>query len=122
MRRIREEHEAMERTSRELRRQLRDLVSSSGKPRAQEPEHKTPVEPKASVASDVSVPTSGSRMPSLRGLQAVQALHQKITGLHRLRNRPTNPETTTTVTREKNKLIIKRKPVQGEEKERRRYK
>lgn len=122
-RRIREEHDMMERRSRELRKHLRDLLATSGKPRSQEnEEHKMPAdEPKASV-SEASAPTSGSRMPSLRGLQAVQALHQKITGLHRLRNRAANPETTTTVTREKNKLIIKRQPVQGEEKERRRYK
>ena len=72
--------------------------------------HRPAVEPASSVCS--------SRTPSLLGLHAVQALHQKITGLHRLRGRQTAPATTTTVTREKNKLIIKQQPVHNEPRDR----
>jgi hypothetical protein len=90
--------------SRDLRRQLRDLLSVT-------PNAVSGVVP---VTSELAPSACSSRTPSLLGLQAVQALHQKITGLHRMRGRQTAPETTTTVTREKNKLIIKQQTVQPE--------
>lgn len=96
--------------SRDLRRQLRDLLSVT-------PRHRTggnAVSGVVPVASELAPSACSSRTPSLLGLQAVQALHQKITGLHRMRGRQTAPETTTTVTREKNKLIIKQQTVQPE--------
>jgi len=98
--------------SRDLRRQLRDLLSVT-------PKHRTggnsnAVSGAVPVTSELAPSACSSRTPSLLGLQAVQALHQKITGLHRMRGRQTAPETTTTVTREKNKLIIKQQTVQPE--------
>ncbi|EFX80055.1 hypothetical protein DAPPUDRAFT_319054 [Daphnia pulex] len=98
--------------SRDLRRQLRDLLSVT-------PKHRTggnsnAVSGVVPVTSELAPSACSSRTPSLLGLQAVQALHQKITGLHRMRGRQTAPETTTTVTREKNKLIIKQQTVQPE--------
>ena len=62
---------------------------------------------RAGAAAATSYSAASSRTPSLFGLHAVQALHERITGLHRLRGRQTAPTTKTTVTREKNKLIIK---------------
>lgn len=98
--------------SRDLRRQLRDLLSVTPKSRV--------VDSKQSalpISSEQPPSAYGSRTPSLLGLQAVQALHQKITGLQRSRGRNTGPETTTTVTREKNKLIIKQQTVQSDSRE-----
>jgi hypothetical protein len=98
--------------SRDLRRQLRDLLSVTPKHRAGG--NSNAVSGVVPVTSELAPSACSSRTPSLLGLQAVQALHQKITGLHRLRGRQTAPETTTTVTREKNKLIIKQQTVQPE--------
>ena len=67
---------------------------------------------RAGAAAATSYSAASSRTPSLFGLHAVQALHERITGLHRLRGRQTAPTTKTTVTREKNKLIIKQQPAQ----------
>lgn len=98
---------------RDLRRHLRDLLSittesSSGK------HHATSATGGASGV-EVAPSTCSSRTPSLKGLHAVQALHQKITGLQRMKGRQTGPATTTTVTREKNKLIIKQQPLQQQQ-------
>lgn len=98
--------------SRDLRRQLRDLLSVT--PRHRTGGNNNAVSGVVPVASELAPSACSSRTPSLLGLQAVQALHQKITGLHRMRGRQTAPETTTTVTREKNKLIIKQQTVQPE--------
>ena len=98
--------------NRDLRRQLRDLLSVTPKHRTGgNTNNASGVVP---VTSELAPSACSSRTPSLLGLQAVQALHQKITGLHRMRGRQTRPETTTTVTREKNKLIIKQQTVQPE--------
>lgn len=100
--------------NRDLRRQLRDLLSVTPKHRAGG--NTNNASGIVTVTSEMAHAPSvcSSRTPSLLGLQAVQALHQKITGLHRMRGRQTRPETTTTVTREKNKLIIKQQTVQPE--------
>lgn len=97
------------RENRDLRRHLRNLLSVSSSKH-----HRTPGATAMATGSDLVVPSTAcsSRTPSLLGLHAVQALHEKITGLHRLKGRQTGPATTTTVTREKNKLIIKQQPVQ----------
>lgn len=101
--------------NRDLRKQLRELLSVTPKNKAGASDNSASgVLP---VASELAPSACSSRTPSLLGLQAVQALHQKITGLHRMRGRQIRPETTTTVTREKNKLIIKQETVQPEVRE-----
>lgn len=105
------DEDADQQHSRELRRQLRDLLSVTPKNRAEgghHPHHGLP------TSAEQAPSAYGSRTPSLLGLQAVQALHKKITGLQRSRGRNAGPETTTTVTREKNKLIIKQQTVPSE--------
>jgi len=97
--------DADSRENRDLRRHLRQLLSVSNSKHQRTPGSADPVPSTA----------GSSRTPSLLGLHAVQALHEKITGLHRLKGRQTGPATTTTVTRERNKLIIKQQPVKSEE-------
>ena len=97
--------DADSRENRDLRRHLRQLLSVSNSKHQRTPGSTDPVPSTA----------GNSRTPSLLGLHAVQALHEKITGLHRLKGRQTGPATTTTVTREKNKLIIKQQPVKSDE-------
>lgn len=105
-------HDSDYQNSRDFRRQLRDLLSVT-------PKHRTGGNSNGAsgavpVTSEVAPSACSSRTPSLLGLQVIQAMHQKVTGLHRMRGRNTAPETTTTVTREKNKLIIKQQTVQPE--------
>lgn len=118
------EEEFGSRDNRDLRR-LRDLLSIT-------PKHRTAdgrtyaIPGAAAAAASASVDpaqtpsAASSRTPSLLGLHAVQALHERITGLHRMKGRQASPATTTTVTREKNKLIIKQQPLQPDVKENKR--
>jgi len=99
-----------QRDNRDLRKHLRELLSVTPKHRTNDG-GTTTVDGAASVCS--------SRTPSLSGLHAVQALHDKIQGLQRLKGRQSSPATTTTVTREKNKLIIKQQPVESKQTKRR---
>ena len=111
------------RDNRDLRKHLRGLLSSTPKqgmaPTTGADFGAAGAGAASSLATGVEAApsTCSSRTPSLLGLHAVQALHEKITGLHRLRGRQTGPATTTTVTREKNKLIIKQQPAQFEQRD-----
>lgn len=95
-----------------FRRQLRDLFGATSKYRTSG--NNNGASAAMAVTSEMAQSACSSRTPSLLGLQA---LHQKVTGFHRSRGRQTGPETTTTVTREKNKLIIKQQPVLPESRE-----
>lgn len=111
------QEEAMPRHNRHLRKQLRGLVSSTTKHRLSDTDGDTNDNVTPSVDAIGHFYTS--RTPSLVGLHAVQALHDKIAGLHRVKGHKSSQTTTTTVTREKNKLIIKQQPVTSEKKEKR---
>lgn len=99
-----------QRDNRDLRKHLRELLSVTPKHRAADG---------GAAAVDGAASACSSRAPSLSGLHAVQALHDKIQGLQRLKGRQPSPATTTTVTREKNKLIIKQQSVENKQTKRR---